>query len=78
MGPDLISTMERVPVSSSTLASVGYDPDGRVLEVRFRHGGVYQYLDVPADVYRELMAAASHGSYLARVVKPNYAFRRVE
>jgi alpha-mannosidase len=70
--------MKRVPVSSSTLVSVGYDPDDRVLEVKFQHGGVYQYLDVPADVHRELMAADSHGSYLARTVKPNYEFRRVD
>ena len=70
--------MKRVSVSSSTLASVGYDPDERVLEVAFRHGGVYRYLGVPADIYQELMAAESHGSYLARVIKPNHAFRRVE
>lgn len=70
--------MKRLPVSSSTLASVGYDATTGVLEVRFHHGGIYQYLDVPADVYAGLMSADSLGSYLARVVKPNYAFRRVE
>jgi hypothetical protein len=70
--------MKRVAVSSSTLSSVGYDPDEQVLEVAFQHGGVYQYLGVPADTHQELMAADSHGSYLARVIKPNHAFRRVE
>jgi KTSC domain-containing protein len=70
--------MKRVQVSSSTLASVGYDSDGRVLEVEFQHGGVYRYLDVPAHVYRELLTADSLGSYLSRTIKPNYDFRRVD
>jgi len=70
--------MRRVPVTSSTLASVGYDSDAHVLEVQFRHGGIYQYTDVPAGVHAELMAADSLGTYLSRVIKPNYAFRRVE
>lgn len=70
--------MKRVAVSSSTLSSVGYDPEKQVLEVAFRHGGVYQYLDVPVATYQELMAAESHGSYLARVIKPTHAFRRIQ
>lgn len=70
--------MKRVAVSSSTLSSVGYDPVRLVLEVRFRHGGIYQYLDVPNDVYQGLMSADSLGGYLARVIKPKYTFRRLE
>ena len=70
--------MRRVLVTSSTLASVGYDPDTHVLEVQFRHGGIYRYADVPADVHAALMAADSLGSYLSRVIKPNYAFHRIE
>jgi len=57
---------------------VGYDAARQILEVEFRHGGIYQDLDVPPDVYLALRDAASVGGYLGRVVKPNYAFRRVE
>jgi hypothetical protein len=70
--------MDRLPVSSSNLASVGYDEVGQVLEVEFRHGGVYQYVGVSPTVFDELMAADSLGSYLARRIKPRYPFRRVE
>jgi hypothetical protein len=70
--------MLRRPVTSSNLVSVGYDPAEQVLEVEFRHGGVYQYIDVPVAVYRELMAASSHGGYLARRVKPHYPVLRVD
>lgn len=35
--------MQRTPVTSSNLASVGYDTSHRILAVGFRNGSVYQY-----------------------------------
>ncbi len=70
--------MNRVPVSSSNLASVGYDPERRILEVEFLNRSVYQYLNVPSYVYSGLMSAGSHGSYLdSHVKKAGYPYRRV-
>lgn len=70
--------MNRTPVSSSNLASVGYDHTTRTLEVAFVHGSVYQYSDVPEHVYHGLMAASSHGSYFdAHVKKAGYVYRKV-
>jgi hypothetical protein len=46
-----------MPVSSSNLASVGYDPNTQTLEVEFLHGGIYQYSDVPSSVHSGLMTA---------------------
>ncbi len=61
--------MERTPVSSSNLASVGYDLNGAVLEVEFNHGGVYQYSGIPDEVYQGLMTAGSHGTFFNEFVK---------
>jgi hypothetical protein len=36
--------VNRLPVSSSNLASVGYAPELRILEVEFLDRSVYQYL----------------------------------
>ena len=70
--------MHRTSVSSSNLASVGYDPDRRVLEVAFNHGGVYQYSGVPKSLYDGLMSATSHGSYFdAFVKKGGYSYVKV-
>ena len=38
--------MKRQSVESSNLASVGYDEEKQILEVQFKHGGVYQYFEV--------------------------------
>jgi len=51
--------IERTPVRSSALRSVGYGPEQRVLEIEFTNGDVYQYSDVPPEVHRGLMAAES-------------------
>ena len=42
--------MQRVPVDSSSIASIGYAPEQQVLELEFRQSGeVYQYFNVPAE-----------------------------
>lgn len=55
--------MDREPVSSSLLTSVGYDPDRQLLEVELQDGKLYQYTDVPEQTYHGLMDADSLGRY---------------
>jgi hypothetical protein len=70
--------VKRTPVSSSNLASIGYDSASHTLEVAFLNGSVYQYSGVPEHIYQGLMAASSHGSYFdAHVKKAGYSYRRV-
>jgi hypothetical protein len=70
--------MQRVPVSSTTLASIGYDEQAATLEVEFMDGHVYQYFGVPLEVHTELMAAGSLGGYFNRNVKDaGYQYARV-
>jgi hypothetical protein len=61
--------MERIPVSSSNLSSIGYDLRSAILEIEFHSGGVYQYSGVPEDIYQGLMNAGSHGQYFDQYVK---------
>lgn len=69
--------MNRQPVTSSNIASIGYDANSQTLEIEFLNGGVYQYFDVPQHVYEELMNASSHGQYLAQNIKGVYRFSKV-
>ncbi len=61
--------MERTPVQSSNLASIGYEPDTSMLEIEFLTGSIYQYFGVPQAVYEELMNASSKGSYFYHQVR---------
>ena len=70
--------MGRVRVSSSNLASVGYEAASAVLEVEFNNGSVYRYSGVPEHVYKGLMDAASKGGFFDRhVKKAGYSFERI-
>lgn len=69
--------MEREPVDSSSLSSLGYDARRHVLEVEFRNGGVYRYMDVPEDAWTELREADSKGRYLNSEIKPRFRWRKV-
>jgi hypothetical protein len=66
--------MEREAVSSSNLASVGYDADTETLEVEFaKTGKVYQYYNVPLFMYERLMAAPSIGVFFNAEIRNVYA-----
>ena len=70
--------MERTPVSSSTIASIGYDHESETLEIEFHGGGIYQYPGVPEKVHQELMIAGSKGTYFDRnIKKAGYSYEKV-
>ncbi|WP_456830988.1 KTSC domain-containing protein [Deinococcus sp. UYEF24] len=64
--------MQRIPIQSSNLRSIGYDPRTYTLEVEFLNGGLYQYSGVPPHIHAALMSARSHGSYFSHVIKTGY------
>jgi hypothetical protein len=68
--------MHRTDVSSSAISSVGYDERSAVLEVEFCSGAVYDYLQVPEKVYRDLLKAPSKGVFVSRRVRDRYEFVR--
>lgn len=68
--------MRRRPVSSSAISSVGYDPKGKVLELEFASGGVYDYYEVPRKVYAALLVAESKGRFIAEEIRGRYRSER--
>lgn len=77
LAPEEIAKMDREPVTSSTVVSVGYEPTTETLEVEFKNGGVYQYYNVPEPVYQQFVAAESLGKFLHVYIKPAYPCSRV-
>jgi len=69
--------MERKTVSSSNIASIGYDENSSTLEVEFLNNSIYQYFDVPQHIYEALMQADSHGKYLAYNIKGVFRYSKV-
>lgn len=69
--------MERKPVTSSNIASIGYDESTSTLEIEFLNNSIYQYFDVPQHIYQGLMQADSHGQFLAQNIKGVYRYSKV-
>lgn len=69
--------MERIPLDSEALASVGYDAAQHVLEVEFTSGRVYQYFGVPRHEVDRLLGAASLGACFSERVRDRYPCAKV-
>lgn len=70
--------MNRTPVASTNIRSVGYDPQAGTLEVEFTSGAVYQYFHVPASLHQGLMKAKSKGEFLKNNIKYGYRYQKVK
>ena len=66
--------MKTTTVDSKTLRRVGYDAERRLLQVEFQNRSIYQYFEVPAAVYQDLMQAPSKGAYFNRSIRPRFDF----
>ena len=71
------SGIERKPVESSVLAAVGYDVGKRLLEIEFRSGAIYRYLEVPEEIHRRLLAAESKGRFFGAAIRDKFRSERV-
>ncbi len=69
--------MNRVPVSSSQIKSVGYDALHGKMEVQFSTGEIYEYDNVPLSKYEALLDADSVGSLFHSTIKGKHPHRKV-
>jgi hypothetical protein len=70
--------MKTIAVNSTTLRTVGYDTEHQLLQIEFQNRSIYQYFEVPATVYEELMQAPSKGAYFNRSIRPRFDFALVK
>jgi hypothetical protein len=70
--------VEMIRLPSRALSTVGYDADSKILRVRFRHGGLYDYFDVPRDVFDGLCGSEHPWTEWGPRVTSSYRYRRLE
>lgn len=67
--------MDRQSVSSSSIATVGYNPETETLEIEFLGSGrVYEYYNVPVFMFERIMEAPSVGIFFNAEIRNDYAF----
>lgn len=62
---------------SSVVAEYKYDDETKVLRVTYVSGAIYDYKNVPADVYEAMRTFRSKGTFLNKVIKENYEFEKI-
>jgi hypothetical protein len=73
----IISHIKREAVQSSALASVGYSKRLHALEIEFKKGPIYRYLDVEGSVYHDLINAPSKARFYDENIRGKYQRLRV-
>ncbi len=69
--------MKRKIVSSSMMASIGYNPESKILEIEFNSGTIWQYYDVPKSEFNKMNKADSLGKYFLDNIKDCYEESRI-
>lgn len=64
--------MNRIPVASSNIYSVGYENGN--LEIQFLNGWIYLYPNVPRKHFDYMISHAHPGTYFKRYVEPFYRY----
>jgi hypothetical protein len=65
-----------VQVESEAIAEIAYDAARSAMFVRFVDGDWYSYFDVPAAIYKDFLAAESHGRFFHDHILGRYRYRR--
>lgn len=61
-------------VESDVIHAIGYDDETSVLEIIFNSGAIYQYRNVPHQVFEEFMRAESKGNYFQNNIRDEFEF----
>ena len=66
-----------VKLDSKVLASVAYDPEKQILNLRFRTGEVYRYFEFSGADYRAFLNAESRGKYFLANIRDQFRCERL-
>ncbi|MBN9075730.1 MAG: KTSC domain-containing protein [Rhizobiales bacterium] len=69
--------MQREKISSSAIASAGYDWGKQILELEYAGGAVYRYFGVGPRVWAAFARAPSKGRFVNYRIKGAYRYRLV-
>ena len=64
-------------VLSTEIEWIGYEQKNSMLQVEFIEGGIYQYQNVPKNIYDNFLNADSHCRYFETFVKGLYQYRKI-
>lgn len=67
-----------VEINSSNLKSASYDTESSLLTVVFNNGSIYQYENVPWELFTKFRMSESQGKFLNQKIKGTYSYVKVK
>lgn len=64
--------MQMIPVSSSAMNAIGYDPQTRMMKIQFEQNETYDFCGVPQHIFDGLRNARSKGTYYNDHIRDRY------
>ncbi len=65
-------TIDRLPVTSSSLKTIGYDVARSILAIEFQSGAIFHYYQVPLELAQQLNNAESTGRFYAKEIRGKF------
>ena len=63
---------------STVISSISYDAGTATLRITFVSGMIYDYKNVPQEIYHALKTSGTKGIYLNHHIKGKYPFEKVK
>ena len=63
---------------SSVIAAIHYDVETSTLRIIYVSGSIYDYKNVPGEIYIALKTSRLKGVYLNQYIKDRFTFERVK
>jgi len=67
-----------VDIKSSNLKSAKYDTENKNLEITFNNGSVYEYIDVPWNIFTRLRMSESQGKFFNSDISKKYEYKKIK
>jgi hypothetical protein len=67
-----------VQISSSNLKGAKYNTEDKNLLVEFNNGAIYEYEDVPWEVFTKLRMSESQGKFFNASIAKTYKYKKVK
>jgi hypothetical protein len=63
---------------SSVVSIISYNPETAILRITFVSGMIYEYKNVPEEIYHAMKSSGSKGAFLNQHIKNHYEFEKIK
>jgi hypothetical protein len=67
-----------VSIKSSNLQLATYNTTSKILTITFNNGSIYEYYDLPWNIFTKFRMTESQGKYFNTEISKNYKYKKLK